>query len=507
MAGDWQSKYLALAEQKDTEAAHCRETEKQLTRLVTRLCVACSGLDPFLDPHLKRLRDAANSESSGKLQREANAFADALIKAGDSRSDPGLINKLLAKRDFSARHSARVATLWSTLAAAPANASDRDLDQLAELLFGSRKREVAPAGKGGLFGRLLGRDGAASETPNRLLRHLLQSIDWPDTLAAQVDEFVSQLENDSTADAWLGVVRELNAITLQSLQRAQRDARSAEEFLGQLGQRLVTIDQHLLSDADARESSRLSGEKLGRSVSNEVGGISASVALSSDVSELKQHVLESLEKIQSHVIDHLRDEAQRRRDAELKSDQLRKQLTQLEHDAFDLRRQVAQSYQQAFTDPLTGLPNRRAYDQRMAQEYARWKRFHEPLAIIVWDIDNFKSINDTFGHKAGDKALALIGNALKSTLRETDFIARYGGEEFVVLLTGAERDHAREVAEKMRVKVESAGLHSRHKPVVTTVSGGLTMFEDGDTVQRVFERADEAMYTAKKQGKNRFISV
>jgi diguanylate cyclase len=123
--------------------------------------------------------------------------------------------------------------------------------------------------------------------------------------------------------------------------------------------------------------------------------------------------------------------------------------------------------------------------------------------LLVWDVDDFKSINDRFGHQAGDKALRVIAQSLKARLRETDFIARFGGEEFVCLLCGAEGMEALRVAEDMRRSVESNAFHSQGRPVSVTISCGLATFRQGDTLDDVFSRADLALYQAKKSGKNR----
>ena len=98
-----------------------------------------------------------------------------------------------------------------------------------------------------------------------------------------------------------------------------------------------------------------------------------------------------------------------------------------------------------------------------------------------------------------------MGEKLKDTIRETDFIARYGGEEFVVLLVGTDLDGAKEVAEKMRLRIERIGLRANQDMIRMTVSGGLSMFQQGDVPQDVFERADQALYKAKRNGKNQWI--
>jgi diguanylate cyclase len=164
---------------------------------------------------------------------------------------------------------------------------------------------------------------------------------------------------------------------------------------------------------------------------------------------------------------------------------------------------MLEAHHLALRDPLTGLPNRLAYEERVNQEYARWRRFASPLTMLVWDVDNFKSINDKYGHQAGDEALRVIAQSLKQRLRETDFVARYGGEEFVTLLIGANAQQAFKVAEEMRKKVMESVFQAADQSVSITISCGLSQFAEGDDIESVFARADQAVYQAKRGGKNR----
>jgi diguanylate cyclase len=184
-------------------------------------------------------------------------------------------------------------------------------------------------------------------------------------------------------------------------------------------------------------------------------------------------------------------------------EQLRKRLLELEKESKELRHRMLEAHHLALLDIVTELPNRLAYEERVQQEYARFKRFAAPLTLLVWDVDDFKAINDRYGHQAGDKALRVIGRSLKQRLRETDFIARYGGEEFVTLLCGADAKGAIKVAEQMRLNVMHCAFHSTGKAVRLTISCGLAEFAEGDTIDAVFARADKALYQAKHKGKNR----
>jgi diguanylate cyclase len=175
----------------------------------------------------------------------------------------------------------------------------------------------------------------------------------------------------------------------------------------------------------------------------------------------------------------------------------------MEQEAERLRTRAREEHRQAMTDSLTGIPNRQAFEERMAEEFARWKRFHTPLALLVWDVDKFKDINDRYGHKAGDKVLKTLARTLHDSIRETDFLARFGGEEFVLLMTGAEAPALREVADKLRTAVGGCGFHFRGNSVQVTISCGIACFAEGDTPETVFDRADRALYHAKELGRDR----
>jgi diguanylate cyclase len=203
------------------------------------------------------------------------------------------------------------------------------------------------------------------------------------------------------------------------------------------------------------------------------------------------------------MANHQEAEQQRIEQARMEVSVVTDRVRELESETAILRSQLHAERSQAQTDPLTGMPNRLAYEERLEQEIARWKRHATPLVLVIWDVDFFKRINDRFGHKAGDKALCTIARTLTDGLRETDFIARYGGEEFVHLLTGSELADCVPVAEKLRQRVAAAGFHFRGTAVTITVSCGLAQFRDGDSAESWFERADKALYRAKQAGRNR----
>jgi diguanylate cyclase (GGDEF)-like protein len=155
------------------------------------------------------------------------------------------------------------------------------------------------------------------------------------------------------------------------------------------------------------------------------------------------------------------------------------------------------------TDPLTGLTNRRQLSERMDVELSKARRHDHPLSALMMDIDHFKSINDTYGHGAGDAVLFGVAEILKQTCRKEDIVARYGGEEFVVLLPDSPAAAALDCAERIRKAIEGSVFPEIDRKV--TASLGATLFAPTDTEESFIQRADAALYEAKASGRNRVV--
>ncbi|MDQ3729478.1 MAG: GGDEF domain-containing protein [Actinomycetota bacterium] len=166
--------------------------------------------------------------------------------------------------------------------------------------------------------------------------------------------------------------------------------------------------------------------------------------------------------------------------------------------------------EQAVTDELTGLPNNRAFRETIDREASRAERFGHELSLILLDIDNFKSVNDTCGHLQGDEVLRVIGRLLLDEPRAIDEPARYGGEEFVVALPETGTDGAVELAERLRERLEAEEiplLDGSGALRVTASFGTATMPLSAATVRQLFAAADDALYKAKRSGKNRVVTA
>ncbi|MGA0114688.1 MAG: GGDEF domain-containing protein [Burkholderiales bacterium] len=160
----------------------------------------------------------------------------------------------------------------------------------------------------------------------------------------------------------------------------------------------------------------------------------------------------------------------------------------------------------AETDELTGLYNMRGFTIMVDRLFAQAVRYNRPASMLMIDSDNLKTVNDEYGHEAGNRLLKLVAKCIAAELRHTDVLARYGGDEFVVLLPETAADRAIEVAQRIRQAISTTTLDFEGRHIETSVSIGLACYpEDGRSIDAIQARADRAMYQAKKQGRNRVI--
>ncbi len=184
----------------------------------------------------------------------------------------------------------------------------------------------------------------------------------------------------------------------------------------------------------------------------------------------------------------------------------------------ELEEEVAQLRELAYKDELTALYNRHGFKEESAKFIYEVKGYLEnpsrrknflvkSFSLMIFDIDNFKKINDTYGHQAGDAILKLVSKIIKERVREIDMVARWGGEEIIVGLVGSEEDHAYKVADDIRKKIEEATIDWEGKTIKFTVSGGVAGFAEAKDFDGLFKKSDEALYKAKETGKNKIIKA
>jgi diguanylate cyclase (GGDEF)-like protein len=206
---------------------------------------------------------------------------------------------------------------------------------------------------------------------------------------------------------------------------------------------------------------------------------------------------ETQERRYRQVIDQAKSA---RREADLlqiKNDQLENEINE--------RKLLQQKLEQlAKTDPLTNLINRRAFFTQAALAYERARRYQEPFGIILFDLDHFKEVNDTYGHQIGDQVLAKLGQRLKELAGDDDLVCRFGGEEFILLIAGADINKAHDFAKQIK-QMMTAPIETAEKPIQIHASYGVSAFDHTAVVSldKLIERADDAMYYSKENGRNR----
>jgi len=192
------------------------------------------------------------------------------------------------------------------------------------------------------------------------------------------------------------------------------------------------------------------------------------------------------------------------------NEELHKEISMRKETEAALRKSQEEMRRLAMTDALTGLYNRRHFNRVAEEEIGRALRYQRPLSVMLFDIDHFKRVNDTFGHNSGDRVLAMLARITREVLRSTEIPARYGGEEFIVLLPETSAPAAAEVAERLRGKIEEAVLQTERGPIAVTASFGVSdALEHSDAkpgeqiLSEFVSSADGAMYASKDAGRNR----
>jgi diguanylate cyclase len=187
---------------------------------------------------------------------------------------------------------------------------------------------------------------------------------------------------------------------------------------------------------------------------------------------------------------------------------LEERLTLSKNEISNLQQSLEAIRAESLTDPLTGLGNRKYFDRMIDMAVQHALAHNEPLSLLMFDIDHFKSFNDSYGHLTGDQVLRLVGMSLKQTIKGQDITARYGGEEFAVVLPNTALRQALTVADHIRRAVMAKELKKKSTGEIlgrVTISVGVSMLKPGDDTDSLIERADACLYAAKRNGRNRVI--
>ncbi|TLX62206.1 GGDEF domain-containing protein [Stutzerimonas nosocomialis] len=332
------------------------------------------------------------------------------------------------------------------------------------------------------------------------LRGLLDELKLPEHHQPQAQALRERIEQGLN---WYELVPVLDDLAVLMLAVADLGQREFESYLALLNDRLATMQDNLEQAREGHVQTQRSADTLDAELRMHVDGLQSSMQQATDLQGLKRAIEARLDGMLG-TVDAYRQ--QRSEQEQVLGDRLQTlvdRVASLEETALGLRSHLEEQREKALRDSLTGLGNRAAWNERLELEVARWHRSGGNLLLAVLDIDHFKRVNDVYGHLAGDRVLKIIASVLRKRLRKTDFIARFGGEEFVLLLPDTDEDAGRQLADTLRAGIESCPFHFKGERVQITTSVGLSAFRSGDSAERVFERADQALYRAKHGGRNR----
>jgi diguanylate cyclase len=332
----------------------------------------------------------------------------------------------------------------------------------------------------------------------RLLAHRHHLVEGLGALCRELTAGLTELSED---ESWArGQCESLQARLAEDL--SVRGVRAASEILAQTRER-----QHALRSERDRAREALKGlihrmlHELGE-LGETTGRFHESVGRHAEVIESADS-LESLAGAVREMVEESRAVQALVRQTQTRLHDEHERAGELERKVRELEGELRRLSEEVSTDALTQIANRRGLMQAFEVERSKLARGAGPLALGLIDIDNFKKLNDSLGHNAGDQALKALAQRVRTSLRPHDSIARFGGEEFVVMLPDTPLEEARQVLTRLQRAMSGSLFMHDEKPVLVTFSAGVTMYRDGERIEQALERADEALYEAKRTGKNR----
>jgi diguanylate cyclase len=478
---NWRKKYFDSLTSLESEQRQFRAMEAALKRVAGRLCTAALGQSSRLDEQIKKLQVAIRREATSE---ELDQITPDLTEAIQALDQPAAVT---STPPTALAAIATIAPAAATIAAPPIAPTQAPA---------ATKIEVASNEPPVIDDRIRG-----------ILAALLAELRRDPTLIDQIDALETKLAASLSFDEFPVVLSPLTELVGQRIKRIELAKQEVEALLGHMVGKLDEIGQFVAEQNRSQIESHASSETLNVQLAVEMKAMGDSVDATNDLQQIRAQVRNRIDSIDRHLQEFRRRETMLTDAMHARNQQMRARITELETEAKRLHHALKDEQRLSTIDALTKVPNRLAYEKRIDDELKRWQRFKQPTCIAVWDVDHFKRVNDTYGHRAGDRVLRTVADCLAARIRSTDFLARYGGEEFVMILPGTKLEDAERLVNEMRAAIANIHFHFRGAPVSITISTGVTALTHGDSAGGAFDRADKALYQAKEQGRNRCVSV
>lgn len=511
----WKGKYSELLR----EQLECEQTQKKqqdmLKKGLTRLCDLAMGADSALDTLLERLRKEIRAvdvdDSVTELIHDIDRIASELTgeerrMLEDWRRALGeLLNQFKRVLPESLDHG--LVELREQLSDTKNSPEQLQcVESLARLLETQAQHlGEAPIAVDDISGEE--RQATESEPAfikisariEAVLKDMVGGLNVPDSVRDSKKSIESAINRGLNWYELIVALEDLSLVVSGTLYESEKDY---EAFLQQTLRSLTEV--HLIANTceTLEHDSVAKSANLQTQVSLQLQVLNEALESESDIDRMKAAVQQGLDSIATDVTSYGSAREAGAEELQKHVRALAAQVVELQGEANVAKNLLEEQREKANTDPLTCLPNRTAYDERIQLEYKRWARYQRPLTIAVGDIDFFKKLNDSFGHLAGDAVLSGVAGKIKDCLRQTDFVARYGGEEFVFLMPETDEVNAQAALNKLREIIEQQVFEFDDQVVRVSMSFGLTGFVEHDNPISAFARADKAVYMAKSQGRN-----
>ncbi len=338
---------------------------------------------------------------------------------------------------------------------------------------------------------------------------LLTLLDWitiPGKSQAKLDTLKQQLEQRKDGTGTGNLLRRIALTISNAYMEIQSELKETESFLKKVTNQLNEITLQIADIETIENESFSNSVTLNYEMEKQIKLIKTGVDDAETIEDIKKTIDTRIEVLQSNMDQFISVEQNRKKQSDNHHKELVERLSNMEDETENLRKCIEVERKKAYNDALTGIPNRMAFDERIDHELQRWQRYNNKLTLCLIDIDKFKNVNDTYGHKAGDIVLRTIAEKCASKVRKSDFFCRYGGEEFALILPETDLSAAITVAETIRESIEQCSFQYGEQSVSITISCGLAEVKGKDSLDTVFKRADRALYKAKDSGRNRCIS-
>ncbi|WP_163933449.1 GGDEF domain-containing protein [Paraferrimonas sp. SM1919] len=466
-------------------------------QLTTKLSKLCQGFSLDLDKQLKRI-ESQNYSTNTLIN--ANKLIDQHLVARNNqlKISHSALNNILQQLTLLAPDSQTIGLRIEKLS----NQLEKPIQSVWEYsIYLQQLLEVAM--------KIIPNQGASSapQQPKvqMLAKELVASLNALD-LRAELQQDAQDICNKLHQKLDIKVLIDLYKRVIKLLITTfEYEKNAAKAFLGILHSSLEGMAQALHSSIKSAEGANLLKEKLDLRVNHTLASLTLSVEEGLEPSEIKDRIMHNIEQLKKDLSAKTELEKQENRKLNLSLFQMKEKLKLITSEAQTFRSMLVTQSKINQLDSLTQIPNRSALENKVKSTYSQVVNHDISAWIIIADIDRFKSINDNFGHNAGDKCLQVVALTLQNTIPEESFIARYGGEEFVGILENVDAKQVTQICENIRIAIKNLAFKFKEQQIQLTISIGAAQFKRGEATEQTFEKADSCLYAAKRTSRDKVI--